>query len=256
MKNQSAYHDRAERRSINVTMTGSGTVKLAREYSLHIVNVNFESPLDLQGFSGQYDGRYVYVKVKPGTVSLVILHENGSATAQHRIICPGGADYTIIPGDVVCLVYDGSVERWLLLDAGLESRRVNVKFSDAAQSQLNSTNMWLDVESNLRCSSSGQGYVMLRPGSITGFSAQYDVINNAEGVPLKFRVLKNGSTQLIAKSLSGTVGQRKQDLIVQSRGVGTFVAGDTLQFNITCVIEETPPQLDDIVCLVEMSLDE
>lgn len=74
--------------------------------------------------------------------------------------------------------------------------------------------------------SEDKGYVMMRDGSITGISTNLEVINGEDGEMIEIIIYKNGKAINFGNELSASDVQKDYD--VQSTGVVTFAAGDTI----------------------------
>jgi hypothetical protein len=75
--------------------------------------------------------------------------------------------------------------------------------------------------------SADRGYVMMRGGSITGISTNLDVVNAVNSGRIEIVIYKNGEAINFGNEVSASGGVQK-DYDVQSTGVVTFEAGDTI----------------------------
>ncbi len=72
-----------------------------------------------------------------------------------------------------------------------------------------------------------RGYVMMRDGSITGISTNLDVVNAVDG-RIEIVIYKNGKSINFGNEISALSNGAQKDYDVQSTGVVTFEAGDTI----------------------------
>jgi len=76
--------------------------------------------------------------------------------------------------------------------------------------------------------SADKGYVMMRGGSITGISTNLEVINGEDSKRIEIVIYKNGKAINFGNELSASFNDVQKDYDVQSTGVVTFEAGDTI----------------------------
>lgn len=68
---------------------------------------------NITGFANQWPGRKV-VAINRGSFNIVLQHQNAGSLAQHRIISPTAADYTLGPFESAILCYI-SPDRWVIV---------------------------------------------------------------------------------------------------------------------------------------------
>lgn len=76
--------------------------------------------------------------------------------------------------------------------------------------------------------SEDKGYVMMRDGSITGISTNLEVVDENSGDKIEIVIYKNGKAINFGNELSASDKDVQKDYDIQSTGVVTFVAGDTI----------------------------
>jgi hypothetical protein len=76
--------------------------------------------------------------------------------------------------------------------------------------------------------SADRGYVMMREGSITGISTNLDVTNSVDGKRVELIIYKNGKAINFGNEVSASSNGAQKDYDIQSSGVVTFDAGDTI----------------------------
>ncbi len=80
-----------------------------------------------------------------------------------------------------------------------------------------------EVESSLE-----KGYVMIRPGNITGISTNLDVTKSAANAQIEVIIYKNGEALGFGNTLIADAEGVKTDYDIQSEGLGSFNAGDVV----------------------------
>lgn len=102
----------------------------------------------------------------------------------------------------------------------------------------------------------GQGYRMMRAGSITGVSCQFDVVAASTTATLRVRVYKNASTSTSITAVSANLGSTGDYGMSYTAAVGTetFSANDTLYCRLSLWEDDgTEVSVDDISIVVEVT---
>ncbi|MEN7982653.1 MAG: hypothetical protein ABFQ65_04350 [Nanoarchaeota archaeon] len=97
---------------------------------------------------------------------------------------------------------------------------------------------------------SNKGYVMMREGSITGISTNLEVIDIAEGGRVEIVIYKNGKAINFGNEVSASSSGAQKDYDVQSTGVVTFEAGDTISVYADGVGETA---WKDVITMIEIT---
>ncbi len=94
-----------------------------------------------------------------------------------------------------------------------------------------------------------KGYVMMREGSITGFSTNLEVVKGGEG-QIEIIIYKNGKQVGFENVLDADLGMQK-DYDVQSNDVVTFESGDVIS-----VYVNAPEEIvwEDVISLIEITI--
>ncbi len=96
---------------------------------------------------------------------------------------------------------------------------------------------------------SAKGLTMIRSGSITGVSINWDVTYRASGFEIAtLLIVKNGAT-IWSSQIDRTIAQNKKELFAQARGTDTFAAGDTISVAIR--IQAGELAYDEVIVMLE-----
>jgi hypothetical protein len=108
-------------------------------------------------------------------------------------------------------------------------------YFDAGESSTFSGSRYLNYNDGT-VMTSNNGYIMMRPGSITGISTCFNAVNVSGGGQLStYAEAKiNGTTKYTTATVSySTDGTGKKASRVQARGIDKFVSGDVLSMYVT-----------------------
>lgn len=95
--------------------TASTIVQLNADKS--VIEFTGATPTDIQGINSGGSAREISLHNR-SSASVVLKHENGSATAADRMDLPGSLDYTIEPDNTITLFYSTAAARWKLKSSG------------------------------------------------------------------------------------------------------------------------------------------
>jgi len=96
-----------------------------------------------------------------------------------------------------------------------------------------------------------RGYVMIRDGSITGISTNLEVVNSENGERIEIVIYKNGKAINFGNELSASSDEAQKDYDVQSTGVVTFEAGDTISVHIEG--SDDSVSWKDVITMIEIT---
>lgn len=127
--------------------------------------------------------------------------------------------------------------------------------NEEAASMYSNTN-YLDVGNQKM--DNDTGFTMIRSGSITGVSVNYDALLIGAGVTtLVLEVRKNGVV-VWSNSIQKTAGSGIDEYFTQVRDTDTFVAGDTIQVSLTATGGSPGINMvttNDVICALEVIYD-
>lgn len=103
--------------TVNMTLANTDDVDLTGLSDVYHLRCNTTTPPgELTGLDvGQVDQRRVLLTCV-GTVVLTLLHENAGSSAINRFTLTGGTSRVVPVGGSVEIVYDGTSQRWRVLD--------------------------------------------------------------------------------------------------------------------------------------------
>jgi hypothetical protein len=147
------------------------------------------------------NGDFHIVNIDAGSDELTLAHESTSSTAANRILCPGGTNLVLGPGESAHLVYDETSARWRVVavnsgSGGSFSETIISPAITASQNDWGPTD--IETATIVRANPDGSG-----PYDITGI--------DVTGVTVLRKKLYNvGSSNLVLKhnSTSSTAGNR------------------------------------------------
>ena len=102
--------------------------------------------------------------------------------------------------------------------------------------------------------SSTIGYRMLRDGSVTGVSANYNITDAGTDGIIRIRVFKDGSSVFHASNTSISGTGMNSISATQARYVDVFSAGNIMSLNVEIAVESGSdyPAVDDIIAYFEV----
>lgn len=94
------------------------------------------------------------------------------------------------------------------------------------------------------------GYVMLRPGSITGISTNLRIVNSSSSNEMSVIVYKNGEAIVFGNDFDASGSGSQKDHDIQSNGVVTFQPGDIISAYVDAPSDAS---WDNVITLIEIT---
>lgn len=79
-----------------------------------VVRLTASGAYSITGLAGGSNGRAIVV-VNVGSNTITLSHENASSTAANRFACPSSANFSLLAGSCVIVVYDTTSARWRVI---------------------------------------------------------------------------------------------------------------------------------------------
>lgn len=80
-----------------------------------VLRLSSDAARNVTGLAGGYDGRRLLV-LNVGAFNLVLQNQNVGSSALNRILTGTGADVTLGADDTAMLFYDGTTQRWRIIN--------------------------------------------------------------------------------------------------------------------------------------------